>query len=54
MKVGDLVILKIYKRRIGIVKSKAHRDLGLIRVYWQDGDQTWCLSEQLQAVKKCP
>ena len=64
MKVGDLVILE-YKgvdleekdrKKIGIVKSlsQAQANIGLIKVLWSNGDQTWCLNEQIQTVKKCP
>ena len=60
MKVGDLVVLE-YKdvdleekdrKKIGIVKVVGHKDM--IKVLWSNGDQTWCLNEMLQTVKKCP
>ena len=59
MQIGDLVILE-YKgvdleekdrKKIGIV---VRGDVDLAKVLWSSGDQTWCLNEQLQAVKKCP
>lgn len=62
MKVGDLVILE-YKgvdleekdrKKIGIVKTTSNTTLQLAKVLWGCGDQTWCLYEQLQPVKKCP
>ena len=62
MKVGDLVFLE-YKgvdheekgrKKIGIVKDLAQALIGLAKVLWSSGDETWCLQEQLQAVKKCP
>ena len=62
MEVGDLVILE-YKgvdleekdrKKIGIVKTLSHANIGLIKVVWSSGDETWCLREQLQSVKKCP
>ena len=63
MKVGDLVILE-YKgvdleekdrKKIGIVKNTTlGTTLQLAKVLWSCGDQTWCLYEQLQTVKKCP
>jgi len=61
MKVGDLVFLE-YKgvdheekdgKKIGIVKT-ACRTSEMAKVLWSSGDETWCLQEQLQAVKKCP
>ena len=62
MKVGDLVILEYNgvnleekdRKKIGIVKTLSQANIGLIKVFWSSGDQTWCLQEQLQAVKKCP
>ena len=62
MKVGDLVILEYIgvdleekdRKKIGIVESLSQANIGLIKVVWSSGDQTWCLQEQLQAVKKCP
>ena len=62
MKVGDLVILEYRgvdleekdRKKIGIVKSLTQANIGLIKVLWSNGDQTWSLNEQLQAVKKCP
>ena len=62
MKVGDLVILEYRgvdleekdRKKIGIVKSLSQANIGLIKVLWSDGVLTWCLNEQLQAVKKCP
>ena len=59
MEVGELVILEYNgvdleekdRKKIGIVKM-AWREV--VKVLWSDGDQTWCLHEQLQAVKKCP
>ena len=60
MDVGDLVILE-YKgvdleekdrKKIGIVKTLAQGRNALAKVLWSSGDQTWCLQEQLQAVKK--
>jgi len=61
MKTGDLVILRYrYKgvdledkdrKKIGIV---VRGDVDLAKVLWSCGDQTWCMQEQLQAVKKCP
>jgi hypothetical protein len=62
MKVGDLVILE-YKgvdleekdrKKIGIVKTTSNTTLQLAKVLWSCGEQTWCLYEQLQTVKKCP
>ena len=61
MKVGDLVILEYRgvdleekdRKKIGIVKT-ACRTSEMAMVLWSSGDQTWCLNEQLQAVKKCP
>jgi|TARA_R110002124_G_scaffold102256_2_gene250332 hypothetical protein len=63
MKIGDLVILE-YKGvdlkekdrlKIGIVKTLYTKDkTDLAQVLWSNGDQTWCIQEQLQAVKKCP
>ena len=62
MQVGDLVILE-YKdvdleekdrKKIGIVKTLSKANIGMAKVLWSSGDQTWCLQEQLQAVKKCP
>ena len=62
MEVGDLVILE-YKgvdleekdrKKIGIVKTLSQANIGLIKVVWSSGDETWCLREQLQSVKKCP
>ena len=61
MKIGDLVILE-YKgvdleekdrKKIGIVKTFS-QNIGLTKVLWSNGEQTWCLQEQLQPVKKCP
>ena len=61
MKIGDLVILE-YKgvdleekdrKKIGIVK-KFSQNIGLFKVLWSSSDETWCLQEQLQVVKKCP
>ena len=62
MQVGDLVILEYNgvdlkekdRKKVGIVKDLAQANIGLIKVLWSSGDQTWCLQEQLQAVKKCP
>ena len=62
MQVGDLVILE-YKdvdleekdrKKIGIVKTLSKANIGMAKVLWSCGDQTWCMQEQLQAVKKCP
>ena len=62
MKIGDLVILE-YKgvdlkekdrMKIGIVKTTSNTTLQLAKVLWSNGDQTWCLYEHLQTVKKCP
>ena len=62
MKVGDLVILEYSgvnleekdRKKIGIVKRLSQANIGLIKVLWSGGDQTWCMNEQLQAVIKCP
>ena len=62
MKVGDLVILEYNgvdleekdRKKIGIAKTLAQGRNALAKVLWSSGDQTWCLQEQLQAVKKCP
>ena len=62
MQVGDLVILEYNgvdleekdRKKIGIVKTDCGRFSGLAKVLWSNGEQTWCLQEQLQAVKKCP
>ena len=53
MKIGDLVISKgTTDGKIGTVKYLTE---DLAQVYWlRDGDQTWCLQQQLLAVKKCP
>ncbi len=62
MKIGDLVILE-YKgvdlkekdrMKIGIVKTTSNTTLQLAKVLWSSGDESWCLYEQLQTVKKCP
>ena len=61
MKVDDLVILQYIgvdlkekdRKKVGIVR-KFSQDIGLFKVFWSSGDETWCLREQLQAVKKCP
>ena len=64
MKVGDLVILEIRGeewercesdgKKIGIVKTILPHGNELAKVLWSCGDETWCLQEQLLAVKKCP
>ena len=62
MKVGDLVILEYNgvdleekdRKKIGIVKDLAQGRNALAKVLWSSSDETWCLQEQLQAVKKCP
>tara|TARA_B100000287_G_C20266013_1_gene635994 strand:+ start:58 stop:219 length:162 start_codon:yes stop_codon:yes gene_type:complete len=53
MKIGDLVrlVYKFGKPRIGIVKSLSQANIGLIKVFWSSGDQTWCLQEQLEVLK---
>ena len=52
MKVGDFVMLvyKFGKPRVGIVTSMALSDK-LVRVYWENGDQTWLVENQLRRVK---
>ena len=51
MKVGDLVrlVYKFGKPRVGIVTSMAPSDK-LVRVYWEDGAQTWLMENQLRRV----
>jgi hypothetical protein len=39
------------EKKIGIV---VRADVDLAKVLWSCGDQTWCMQEQLRAVKKCP
>ena len=59
MKIGDLVILEYRgvdldekdRLKIGIVRQALSE---LAEVLWSNGDQTWCLCEQLEVVKKCP
>lgn len=56
MKIGDLVVLE-YKGvdldekdrlKIGIVKTQRRNELA--KVLWSNGDQTWCLCEQLEVI----
>ena len=58
MKVGDLVRLE-YKdvdldekdrKKIGIVKTLTQANIGLIKVLWSSGEQTWCLCKQLEVL----
>ena len=58
MKIGDLVVLE-YKGvdldekdrlKIGIVKTLVQRRNELAKVLWSNGDQTWCLCEQLEVI----
>jgi len=57
MKKGDLVILEYngvdleekHRKKIGIVKM-AWREV--VKVLWSDGDQTWCLHEQLEVINE--
>ena len=60
MKVGDLVILE-YKgvdleekdrKKIGIVKNLSKAHIGLIRVVWSSGNQTWCFRVQLEVINE--
>ena len=60
MKIGDLVILEYIgvdleekdRKKIGIVKSLSQANIGLIKVLWSGGDQTWCMQEQLEVVNE--
>ena len=36
--------------KIGIVKTLAQRRNELAKVLWSNGDQTWCLCEQLEVI----
>ena len=48
MKVDDLVVLEFKGlKKIGIVR-KMSRDGWLLNVFWSDGDQTWCMEEQVE------
>jgi len=58
MKIGDLVKLE-YKGvdldekdrlKIGIVVNNTITTLQLAKVLWSNGDQTWCLCEQLEVI----
>lgn len=58
MKIGDLVVLE-YKgvdldekdrKKIGIVKTLSKANIGLAKVLWSCGDQTWLLAEQLKVI----
>ena len=65
MKIGNLVILEPRGeewercesdgKKIGIVRIV---EADLSKVFWSCGDETWCLSEQLEVInetdKKCP
>ena len=54
MKIGDLVSLE-YKlgaleRSIGIVKFLSKANIGLVKIHWICGDETWCMAEQLKVI----
>ena len=60
MEVGDLVILE-YKgvdleekdrKKIGIVKTLSKTNIGMAKVLWSCGEQTWCLREQLEVINE--
>ena len=54
MKIGDLVSIEYnvgaLKRSIGIVKFLSKANIGLVKVHWSCGDETWCLTEQLKVI----
>ena len=58
MKVGDLVRLEYndgmldekVRKKIGIVKTLSQANIGLIKVLWGSGEQTWCLCKQLEVI----
>ena len=60
MKVGDLVILE-YKgvdleekdrKKIGIVKTLSKASIGMAKVLWSCGEQTWCLQDQMEVINE--
>ena len=58
MKIGDLVNLEYkdvdleekHRKKIGIVKTLSKANIGLAKVHWSCGDETWCLAEQLEVI----
>ena len=64
MKVGDLVLRKhvvvgeVMKFLLSRVKSKEKLGIvkilkdDLVKVHWQDGDETWLLAEQLEVINE--
>lgn len=54
MKIGDLVSIEYnvgaLKRSIGIVKILSKANIGLVKIHWSCGDETWCMAEQLEVI----